>query len=275
MNYTILIKLLMFTFLVSNIACGGKGVQWVQDAEIESYQMDGELVGELTTFLDTGGMILPSVQVPIINPKNRSEELGYLVMKPGFGSNLAELTIMLNISQAIGLNGNGLAVLPNGTPLPIAGVDHSQIMTFDLGGKHNIKVYATIDTRNEQAMMGVAVPIKQFQSIGDRLAGVNVFPGFILDNGVQGTFGLFTGKDEGQNGFALFADVSSLIKGNSLSGGQGLNLASKQGLKTESSPIVLAAPIKYLDVQTSSRNEKTIAKKLFPMMYRGEKLKLD
>lgn len=257
-------------FVSLTAACGAQDKNWVKDANIETYNMNGEIYGSITTYLDSGSMSLPNLTLPIYDRRNPGQPVGSFTIKQSlFGDAKSELTVAVNLSQVADLPGTGAAaVLPNGEPLPVAGIDPANLLVFDVAGS-KAKVYLDLDTLGGRAMFGVAVPIKQFDQIGRYTGGANLFPAFELENGMRGTFGIFTGITSGNSGFALFLDASSLLKAQPAAG---LSIASASGPQRALS--VVPREFDYLDQAPNQRKEEQIARGLHKLNQRRTRLDL-
>ena len=277
MNKLTIAKIASISFFLMNTACGGKDFNWVKDADIQSYQSNGEVYGELITYLDTGGMQLPSIMLPILNPKNPSQTIGQFALRSNFGADYdSELFVQLNISKIANIPGVGRAPrLPNGSAIPVGGIDTNKLLMLEVGGTKTL-VYVSIDTQAKQGMLGAAVPIKQFDTIGSTLPGVNIFPTFNVGNNIRGTFGIFTGAGSGQNGFALFIDASGLLQNKAVTTLLAANNNSTTlfSEKTRSISSHYSTPMEYLDVAATSRDENTVGQHLYRLMKKRARLSL-
>src|SRR5690606_14383573 len=128
--------------------------------------------------------------------------VGQLDLVSGLGG-VNQLKISVNVSEISDVRATQ-SVLPNGNMIPL--IANNPTIAINIG--NGAKVYLTI-SENVTAI-GVAVPITAFDSIGQRLPGLNFFQ-IINTNGVIGTAGIFTGRNSGQNGIAVVADVSQVV----------------------------------------------------------------
>jgi len=191
------------------VSCGQNPsqVQIVKDLSfVTSTNANNEVILSLDVELELGNMALPSLEVPVMHPQN-GQQLGTVSLLATMnGTNELGLDINLTSASAGSIN-NGNANLPNNRPIPVGGIDQSKVLAFPVG-QTGIKIYLALAPG--MALVGVAVPITQLDSLGKSLGGLNIFPTFNIE-GVQGIAGLFTGQKPGQSGLALFADFSKVI----------------------------------------------------------------
>lgn len=191
-------------------SCGkGSGQnQYVSDIYLETKTIDGDSWIYLKSVLNIGGLSLPSLALPIVDPRNPGEQFGEVSMIPVLGGQSNEISIGVNLSKAANLPTQAGISLPNGQGLPLrvpAGVDLMQLTV----GQTNSKIYLGLG--NDTAFMGFAVAIKEFDQIARYLPGANIFMGFNI-KGVLGSAGIFTSDVSGQSGIGLFVDLGTLLK---------------------------------------------------------------
>jgi hypothetical protein len=202
---------LVFGAFLALSACGGGSGSFVTDVQLKSYEVNGDVFAEMTATIDMQGMTLPPLSFPISDPSNPAMTIGEFARAQN-PANPAEaiMTMRMDLTQVAALkSAGGPALLPNGTLIPLAGYNASDILEFS-AFQDLIKIYISLDTTQNRAMMGVAIPIQELNSIMSFGAGANLFPQFNI-NGVSGVYGVFTGNYTGQNGVALFVDMSSLL----------------------------------------------------------------
>lgn len=186
-------------------ACGNdNGI--VKNVKLKSYNQEGDAYAEVIATLNIGGAQLPSVELPVFDPRNPAVTYGKVSLTPGLG-NQADVGIAVNLSDVAHVPG-GNALLPNGGKLPVGGIDVTKFVALPLGNT-NAQLYVAVDS--QLAVIGTAIPIKEFDSVGKVGGGANLFTSFALKNGVRGIAGVFTSARPGQNGFGIFVDASSLL----------------------------------------------------------------
>lgn len=194
--------------------CGSESgsFSFVNAVHIQTYQQEGDAWGTITMGLDTGAIQLPAASIPIRNPKT-ADSYGVLEIHPSLGGG-GELAIHVNIDGVARTDSDLRPLLPNGSRLPMGGVLDSEIVVLQAD---RALVYFAFSPN--VALVGAAIPIREFDRLGNSIGGANLFPGFSLPGGVRGVAGIFTGSVSGQSGIALFVDGGSLLPnlpGNSL-----------------------------------------------------------
>jgi hypothetical protein len=207
-NHTAVKKAFIVTLscaCLSLTACSKTG-SWVTDAKLTTSNQNGDEYVQLSTQLNTGGIALIPITLPIVNPHNAAEVLGQISIHSGLGNGTSELEIAVNLSAVLSLpDGTSLGMLPNGTSIPVAGVDASHWLSLPVANSSS-RLYLNLDSQNKKAVLGVAIGIDQL-SIG---VPANLLLPFSAKN-VSGVAGIYTGAGKGQSGFALFADAGSLL----------------------------------------------------------------
>lgn len=243
-------------------ACGQQNHTIVKDIKVESYYDNADIYVSLNAKMDFGAMTLPSVQLPVYHPQSHTQ-LGSIQMQPQLdGSNL--FGIALNVS-AISNYYAGVATLPNGGVLPLIGSNK----VVEIAAGNGIKVYLTLE--NGAQAIGVAVPIKSFDSIGSSVGTTAIFPVFTIEN-IIGAAGLFTSHQSGGNGFGVFADLSQVLDqiqvGDLLSSKKSMMMARVSRAKSSQ------ASLNYSSLETTSSKKKKVDKELYKLHKKRTKLKL-
>lgn len=193
----------MIVFAVALVGCG-KIFNFVKNATFKTIEQDGDTFAEMTTILDIGNFEFPVVNLPIYDRKNPENELGLLSLKPALGGG-SELGVSVNLSQALKIQSEESALLPNGKALPIGGI--ASLNVISLGIAKNSRLY--VAAGNGAAMLGVALVVKQFDGIATRIPlSLNLFPSFKSGKKLRGVAGMFTSPNTGENGIGMFLDAS-------------------------------------------------------------------
>ena len=179
----------------------------VRDVKVELQTVNQDLYAVLTANIDTGSVQMPSVTMPIFDPNHFSTHYGQVAMKPALGGG-TELNIAVDLTTTANL-GAGSPTLPNGSPLPVGGISNVPVITLPLEGSQGAELYLTLT--QSVGMIGVAIPIKEFQQLGNSIGGINFFPSFQMPDGLKGIAGIFTGTSATGSGIALFFDFSSVL----------------------------------------------------------------
>jgi len=196
--------------MVGLSACGSNG--FVSDAKVSTSTIDGEIYANLEVTMQTGGVVLPSIQMPIWNPNNPMEQYGTFSLSPVFGSSQTVVNASVNLSKTGGVTGTDGRYLPNGHLIPVGGISNTAVLAIPVGGD-GLTIYLAFSETN--AMLGFAIPIQEFDSVSRYIGGIDIFPGFNFKNGVTGVAGIYTSPaGVNKNGLALFVDFSSLLNQN-------------------------------------------------------------
>lgn len=187
-------------------ACGQQsGSQLVSDVKVATNLVNEQVWVDVKAKFDLGNTMLPSVTLPVVNPKNPSQQYGTISMAPTFdGKN--EIGIAVNFTEALKIQG-GPASLPNGTSLPVGGLNGVDVIQLNIPNTL-ARVYIALD--QGVAMAGFAIAIKELDQIGSTIGNINLFPSFKIEK-IIGIAGVFTGTASGQTGLALFVDLSSVL----------------------------------------------------------------
>lgn len=214
-------------------ACGGSN-NWISNGSVSTYTQNQDVYGKVSVDIGTSGLLFPTLQVPVYN---NGAPIGQLSLLSGLGSSNSQLAVDINLSQIARLPRLGNApTLPNGMPIPVAGVDPQNLLVL-MAGSNQTRVYVDFNSQTKSGLLGVAIPFRQFDGLGQATGGLlNIMPSFKLPNGLTGTAGLFTGAGPGQSGFALFVDISSIANtvsaSNSMSTNKGLSVQSVRAAST-------------------------------------------
>lgn len=206
-NHKAVNKALIMTFscaCLSLTACS-KNANWVSGASLSTSTQNGDQYVQLSTQLNTGGIGLIPITLPVLNPQNPSQVLGEITIKSGLGGSTSELDIAVDLSTVLQLPNGGMGTLPNGTSIPVAGVTASNWISLPVANSSS-RLYLNLDLTNKKVVMGAAISIDQL-SIG---LPANLLLPFSASN-ISGVAGIYTGVAKGQSGFALFVDASQLL----------------------------------------------------------------
>ena len=190
---------------VAMTGCGKN--ELLKSASGKTVTMDnGNLAVELITVWDTGDVGVPALQFPIPNPNDTSKTIGSLALKPVFPKG-AEVTVGLDLTSIADVDSDD-ARLPNGTSIPIGGLGDTPIIGIPIADTH-AKAYFALGSGI--AVLGFAIPFREFDEIGRNTGQSNLFLPFEFFK-IRGTGGLFAGPRTMQTGLGLFADIGQLIQ---------------------------------------------------------------
>lgn len=197
---------LQAAFLIGAVAgltaCGGQNAI-IKDAKLDLTQQNGESVATLTTEINTGAVPVSAVSFPVhLNNK----DYGKVEITKDVTTGKSYLVVSINVQQALNLPSPQFnSMLPNGTAVPLAGIDLTKLMAFNVGNT-NSKVYLYIDTAAKKAVIGAAINISAL-ALG---TNANAFIPFAFSN-VSGMAGIYLGAQPGTSGVGVFADLSGLL----------------------------------------------------------------
>ena len=204
--------LIITTFILTLISSCGKKPQnqIVRDVGVETSFKDGDVWVSLSSEFDLGGLTFSSIDLPIINPKHPSEQYGHVSFLPTLGGTYNEIVVSINLTKTAQVNGSDAPTLPNGSSLPIGGLDDATALVELEIAEIKSKIYFAID--HDSTMLGFAITIKEFDSFSGNLGGSNLFLGFNIEN-VRGMVGMFTSMEPEQSGLGFFVDLSDVLNG--------------------------------------------------------------
>lgn len=263
--------------------CGQNGnsgmASMVQNMQIRTYDVNGETYAELTTQLSTGNMILSGVDLPIVDPHHPERIYGHLALRSSFcqaGKICAgnELSIALNVSQITRSDSAALRVntLPNGTPIPIGGLQGSTVLGLPIG---KTGALAYLGYGDNVALVGAALPFKQLDKVGGYVPGVNIFQPFGSDK-VNGIVGIFTGAGPGQTGIGLFVDFYSAMHQDPapVAGKTVVSLAKNLVSSMAIAPQATRSRLTFRDVRPSALKEYRVYQRINEINQQGGVLNL-
>jgi len=179
------------------ISCGN-----VKTASVNAYRLDNELnLLSKVTFNKRIGVILDYADIPILNFQNH-EIIGNLKMQNG-----NQIQLDLSLSKIFNAQISDDILLPNGRQLPFILNDGVKIFSFEESSTH-VKVFVAVD--DMLAVAGIAIPISGMP-FDSSLDPFNFFLPFNI-KGVKGAAGTFHGPNDGQNGVAIFYNVTAQLK---------------------------------------------------------------
>lgn len=184
------------------ISCGQVPTNILRKIDVQTSEQQEGTVVIFTAKLNLGAMSLAYLDLPIFHPKTKISIGSIRVFSGITGENGIQLN--LNLASVSDLS-SSIPLLPNGHRVPLLG--ENEVIVLDVG--QNGHVYLLLGATVKA--IGFALPIHAFDSIGQVLPGLNLFP--ILPIGdVIGTAGLFTSAFAGENGIAVVADVTSAFQ---------------------------------------------------------------
>jgi hypothetical protein len=193
-----LLALVMLTLFAS---CG-KNPEVLTGVQVQTNHIENDLWLSFQADLNLGNMTFPAVTLPVVHPKTQAQ-IGQVELAPVLGGK-NQIKLGVNISELSDIRSQ-IGRLPNGNTIPLIANNPTIVVNLGAGAQ----LYITL-AENVTAI-GVAVPIRQFDTIGASVGGLNVFPVINIDR-VIASAGLFTSRNAGQNGIAIVADVSQYVE---------------------------------------------------------------
>jgi hypothetical protein len=202
------LKIFLIMLVVSfGYGCGNnKASNYVNNVILETKLQDGDIYLNMGAIFTTGQFFMNSITLNILDPDDSSVQFGQFRMLSTLNKKL-EVGVNINLSNSAQVKGGTNALLPNGNPLPIGGLNDVEILELKIN-QSNGKIYLGLDA--DAVLFGFAIPIKEFSQLSRSIGVVDIFPGFVI-NKVSGMFGIFTGREENSSGIAFFVDLSGVI----------------------------------------------------------------
>ena len=196
---------MMATAVVAT-GCGKNGGGFIKNASVTPTTVNGDVFANLTLDLNTGNLNLGGINVPIKDPKHPNVNLGTISWLSG--GNFSEIKASINLSKIANVHSVDGHNLPNGTPIPVGGLDNVPVMAIPIS--NGIVVYVAF--AKDTAVMGAAIPIKEFAEVSKLVGGLNFFPSFQFGKDVQGVAGIYTSAPGvNKNGISFFIDASGIL----------------------------------------------------------------
>lgn len=231
------------------VSCGNAPSNVLSGVKVTTTTQNNDVWMSFSSDLNLGAMSFASISVPILHPRGQTP-IGQLELSSGLGG-VNQLKVSVNLTEVADVN-MATAVLPNGNMIPM--IANNPTIAINVG--NGAKVYLTLS--ETVTAIGVAVPISAFDSIGQSLPGLNIFP-IVTQGDVVGTAGIFTGMRAGQSGIAVVADVSKIVNLNKLLPSQASTLA----MQAEESQDVIK--LSYASQATSSSKKSELDSMLYKL----------
>lgn len=260
-NKITLISLLLITGLLS--ACG-KNNSFVKGVNAIFEEREGEEWIGVSTTLNTGLASLPPMSLPIYDKNHQRQLMTVSIGNTGGKKPNTIIALSTNLSRLEDFphcesNSNAL---PNGAPLPLA--DSSRELYCIPITNQSGRVYVSAHSDTKELMLGIALNVKEFQSIGKKLGKIDLFLPFEFQK-IEGVYGFFTGKEKSQSGLGLFFDLSQFIK-------------EKSGSDAEEAGAIIgqkASMLKSKSIEATNAKEQSLLKGLFEIQSQSKVLGLD
>jgi hypothetical protein len=191
-------------------ACGGSGDEgFVKSVKLNTYIQNEETFASLVVSMNTRGFLFVGLRFPIYDRNRPGVQLGEIAFEPDAESDGNLLFLSVNLTRVFEQDNVDGGKLPNGSPLPVSGLDQQPVLGLQTGG--STRVYAALT--DHVAVVGAAIVVNEFDAIGAASpVPINFFPSFKLGDKVTGIAGIFTGPEPRTSGFGVFLDLSKLLK---------------------------------------------------------------
>ncbi len=246
--------------LVGLTACGsgGKPSALLKNVAITTSvdPVSGDSFLSLSSQLKTGNATIVNITVPVTKD---GVEIGQVSVVNNV------VTVSVNMTEVAHATGSG-GTMPNGNPIPVTGLDPASIIQLAAGDKAD--VYASASSG--LAMLGFALRIKAFDSIGKYVGPISICDEFKMDS-VHGTACTFFSAEKGKSGFAVFADATVGATSLALNDGA-LADALSDSLSVASVSSGKAVKLRFLDRKTSDKKLRHIEDELYELHSRRARL---
>ncbi len=263
---------LSFTLMASLMmsGCGAKGgnpiAQIVTNIAVKTSVQNSEDWVQATATLNTGGFQVAGISFPLSDFKSPAQ-YGQITLTPisctkNCNGYSADLTIQLNISQ-ISREPSGSPLLPNGTPLPVGGLQNATTIAIPIA---NTGAQLYFAFAKGVALLGTAIPFSVLDPAGHYLPGVDVFQPFTAGP-IQVTAGIFAGAAPKTTGIGLFMDISGVLNTNTVTPTVVRNFAAN--LESQVPSKITLSP-----VHPSQSKENRLFRKIYGLSQQGLKLEM-
>lgn len=263
----------LLSLMATASGCGKNPNEVLNDlvvgANIHTSMVDGEPKGEVTVLINNHGVRLPSFSAKIRDSRHPQDEFGVLSMRDTFAE-VTELAFELNLNHL----GDATKVdnrLPNNRKIPVGGLGNTPVFSIPVGDTQ-ARVYTAFGTG--VALLGVAVPIVEMDEIGDNVSYLDVFPTFTFGD-VRGIAGIFTGKNEGENGIAVFIDASKLVQSeatNILTSEVEQNIAGSHAVESFRMDSQTRSQLYFVDIRPTGKRVDRLYQEIYELRQSGRRL---
>ncbi len=178
--------------LVSGIALTGCGAgsKVIRDLKLDATTENNQVLVEMQATLMQAQFTLPSVVLPLIDPKRPERKLGELETRAN------QIFVRVNATEAARFPLIDGTKLPNGTGIPV-NLNGLTPVGIPVGGSNSVVYLAS---GNHQLMIGAAVTIKKDDN---NKSPFNIFLPVQIHPEIVGNGGMFFGSRQGIGVFAL------------------------------------------------------------------------
>lgn len=225
--------------MLSLTACGGNVQNVLKDAEISLAEQSGEKVVSFMTELDTKDMLISAAALPI------AKGLGTLEVLSDINTQKTYLKLTFKLGKALKLPSfQYLSKMPNGVTVPLADINLSKMMAFDVGTTGS-KIYLYYDAAAKKSVLGVALNVEAL-AIGTPAI---LLKSFQLGN-VTGVAGLYFGEKANTSGLGIFADLSGVFSG---------------VLAEDEIHLMARQPVRFVERKATKEQQELVDRKLYKL----------
>jgi len=211
LNNKLFVALACFSALVGT-GCAKGQKSAVTSVGLSSDMIAGEQHAGVDVQFETKGMQMPTIVLPIFNPISGINYGSVSLLN--VGPALAEVKVEVNLTSIAQLPA-GSPILPNGTMVPVSNLANLHLLSIPVPTTSFVIYLALhVDVLHPEVdpvlMVGIAMPFPAFDPMGEKMGTANIFIPFGFA-GIEGTAGVFAGKEKGKSGFAIFVDASGLL----------------------------------------------------------------
>lgn len=265
LNLTTLLTFILLS--LSFVSCSQQN-SFVRDVQVSSTVDESEVLVLVSAELNLGNVSLTDLSLPIFVPRT-GKEIGLVSIYKSMGGK-SMFDVELNVSEIANIDAIA-AKLPNGNVLPL--IRNNSVIEIPVQDKATVYLAFA----DGVAAIGATVNIGGLDSIGRSLGNISVFPSFAYGS-VIGSAGLYHSKTSGQNGFGIFADISSVINTDDLLARPTTRFAERSvrsaksfSLNSNSSSEELV--LDYSPIKTSRSKRRKLDRKLYRLHRKSATLK--
>ena len=209
---TLLLPFMVFSMLLLGTGCKQNTeemiTQFVRGIEVALENQEGDLVIKVSSLIYLRNLLLPTIDLPIVNPNEPARPYGRIrILAPLDFNGVHKVGFDLNLSQIAPIPPVGVAKLPNGHELPFTGIDNSKVIQLTIDSIDSV-FYFALDRKT--SFLGYAIVIDEFDEVGEHVGSLDFFPVFQFLN-IVGAAGLFSGTQQRQGGLAFFVNLSKVL----------------------------------------------------------------
>ncbi len=226
----IVIGIIIFDLAACNATSATQNA--VTNITLNAFQEGQDNWIQASASINTGNFQMIAFSIPLANPADPTVSYGQLSFVPDICNGqscvgLGTLDLQIDLTKTASLNASS-PTLPNGTALPISGLDSAKVVAVPVA-ETGAQVYLALG--GGVAIMGAAIPFAALDPAGQIVPGANLFVPLTL-NSISLIAGMFFGATTETTGFGLFVDVSSIVPASFTTQFEGEKLGLKRVMPT-------------------------------------------